>query len=276
MASKYLGQPFDIHGGGADLIFPHHENEIAQSEGAKETEFARYWLHIGMLNVEHEKMSKSLGNFLTIKDALTKTTPEVLRFVLLSTHYRMPLDFSMQKVEEAEKGLTRIYETLARVDDVLKVSSSNPPGPRTSDLGLLTPNSELRTHFVEAMDDDCNTARALGIVFETIREMNRSLDVGQTTELSATRAELAAIASVLGIMNEVPTQFLEAQKQRGLAQSQLTPEKIEQLIAERAAVRKAKDFKRGDEIRDQLAKQGVILKDSPTGTTWTMEGGWKR
>ena len=268
MCSKYLGQPFDIHGGGSDLIFPHHENEIAQSEGAKGTELARYWLHNGMVTVEQEKMSKSLGNFLTIKDALTKTTPEVLRFVLLSTHYRMPLDFSMQKVEEAEKGLTRIYETLARVDAALGGSSS-----WTKEL--RTPNSELRTRFCEAMDDDCNTARVLGVVFETVREMNRVLDAGQTTDLAATRADLAAIASVLGIMTEVPAQFLEAQKQRGLAQSQLTPEKIEQLIAERAAARKAKDFKRGDTIRDQLAEQGVILKDSPTGTTWTIEGGRK-
>ncbi|MBM4255384.1 MAG: cysteine--tRNA ligase [Deltaproteobacteria bacterium] len=267
MSSKYLGQPFDIHGGGSDLIFPHHENEIAQSEGAKGTEFARYWLHNGMVSVEHEKMSKSLGNFLTIKDALTKTTPEVLRYVLLSTHYRMPLDFSMQKVEEAEKGLTRIYETLARVDAVVGLSYQTNQ-PRTA-------NSELDKRFREAMDDDCNTARALGVVFESIRELNRSLDAGQTADLAATRAGLTAIASVLGIMNEVPTQFLEAQKQRGLTQSELTPEKIEVLIAERAAARKAKNFKRGDEIRDQLAAQGVILKDSPTGTTWTMESGRK-
>ena len=267
MASKYLGQPFDIHGGGSDLIFPHHENEIAQSEGAKGMEFAHYWLHNGMVTVEHEKMSKSLGNFLTIADALTKTTPEVLRFVLLSTHYRMPLDFSMQKVEEAEKGLTRIYEALARVDEALNVAPQA-PRPRTE-------KSELLTRFREAMDDDCNTAQALGAVFETIRDLNRSLDTGQTTDLAATRAELTAIASVLGVMKEVPTQFLEAQKRRGLAQSQLTPEKIEALIAERAAARKAKDFKRGDAIRDELAGQGVILKDSPTGTTWTMESGRK-
>lgn len=274
MASKYLGQPFDIHGGGSDLIFPHHENEIAQSEGAKETEFARYWLHNGMVTVEQEKMSKSLGNFLTIADALTKTTPEVLRFVLLSTHYRMPLDFSVQKVEEAEKGLTRIYETLARVDATLGGSSfTDRLRPPTSDLSVR--DSELQAHFREAMDDDCNTARALGVVFETIREMNRSLDVGQATNLGATRADLVAIASVLGIMNEVPAQFLDTQKQRGLAQSQLTPERIEQLIDERAAARKAKDFKRGDEIRNQLAEQGVILKDSPTGTMWTIEGGRK-
>ena len=271
MSSRYLGQPFDIHGGGSDLIFPHHENELAQSEGAKECEFARYWLHNGMVTVEQEKMSKSLGNFLTISEALTKTTPEALRLVLLSTHYRMPLDFSMQKVEEAEKGLTRIYETLARVDAAL--GDSVPGGLRTPNPELSTRDSELRTRFVEAMDDDCNTARALGVIFDGIRELNRALDVGQTTDVPIVRQELATFGSVLGIMNEVPSQFLEAQKQRGLAQTQLTPEVIEQLIAERAAARKAKDFKRGDAIRDQLAEQGVTLKDSPTGTTWTMARG---
>jgi cysteinyl-tRNA synthetase len=266
MSSKYLGQPFDIHGGGSDLIFPHHENEIAQSEGAKGREFARYWIHNGMVTVEQEKMSKSLGNFLTISEALTKTTPEALRLVLLSTHYRMPLDFSMQRVEEAEKGLTRIYETLARVDAALGATS-----PAAGEL--RAPDPELRARFVEAMDDDCNTARALGVVFDGVRELNRALDTGQMADVPGIRQGLAAIGSVLGIMNEVPSQFLAAQKQRALAQTQLTPEAIEQLIAERAAARKAKDFKRGDAIRDQLAAQGVILKDSPTGTTWTMESG---
>lgn len=267
MSSKYLGQPFDIHGGGSDLIFPHHENELAQSEGAKECEFARYWLHNGMVTVEQEKMSKSLGNFLTISEALTKTTPEALRLVLLSTHYRMPLDFSEQKVEEAEKGLTRIYETLARVDAVLPAQA---PGQMSE--GSFA-SSSLLARFRDAMDDDCNTARALGVVFDSIRDLNRTLDVGQTSEIPLIRKGLAAIGAVLGLMNEVPARFLEAQKQRGLAQTHLTPEAIEQLIAERAAARKAKDFKRSDAIRDQLSEHGVILKDSPTGTTWTIESG---
>jgi cysteinyl-tRNA synthetase len=266
MSSKYLGQPFDIHGGGSDLIFPHHENEIAQSEGAKSHELARYWLHNGMVTVEQEKMSKSLGNFLTIQDTLKKTTPEVLRFVLLSTHYRMPLDFSEQKVEEANKALTRIYETLARVDAAL-----------SNDLSLTKPeqagtaSSPLQTRFREAMDDDCNTARALGVIFESIREMNRALDAGETAGLAETRGDLTAIGAVLGLMDEAPTRFLEERKQRGLVQAQLTPEVIEQLIAERAAARKGRDFKRADAIRVQLAEQGVTLQDSPTGTTWTIE-----
>ncbi len=270
MASKYLGQPFDIHGGGSDLIFPHHENEIAQSEGAKGVELARYWLHNGMVTVEQEKMSKSLGNFLTISEALTRAEPEVLRLVLLSTHYRMPLDFSEQKMEEAEKGLVRIYETLARVDAAPGVAGV---GTRSSALGAR--HSALLRRFREAMDDDCNTARALGVVFETVRELNRALDAGETSELAATRAALLSIASVLGVMNEAPDQYLQRRKQRGLQQTRLTPEAIEHLIAERAAARKARDFKRADEIRARLAAVGVVLQDSPSGTTWTMEAGKK-
>jgi len=264
MSSRYLGQPFDIHGGGSDLIFPHHENEIAQSEGAKGYVLSRYWLHNGMVTVEQEKMSKSLGNFLTISEALSKTTPEVLRLVLLSTHYRMPLDFSEQKLEEAEKGLTRIYETLARLDTALKTAPQHATGTR---------HSELLLRFREAMDDDCNTARALGVVFESIREVNRALDAGEIAGLEVEQQELAAVSSVLGIMQEAPQLFLEHRKQRGLAQTQLTPEAIEQLIAERTAARKARDFKRADAIRAGLEEQGVILQDSPTGTTWTVESG---
>ena len=265
MCSKYLGQPFDIHGGGSDLIFPHHENEIAQSEGAHGQMLARYWLHNGMVTVEQEKMSKSLGNFLTISEALTKTTPEILRFVLLSTHYRMPLDFSDQKLEEAEKGLVRIYETLARVDAAL---SSQP--------SALSPQpSVLLDHFREAMDDDCNTARALGVIFESVRELNRALDAGESATLASVRRDLAAISEVLGIMAEPPAQFLEERKQRGLQQTELTPAMIEQRIADRVAARKARDFKQADAIRDQLAALGVVLKDSPAGTTWTIEAGRK-
>jgi cysteinyl-tRNA synthetase len=263
MCSKYLGQPFDIHGGGSDLIFPHHENEIAQSEGAKGSALARYWLHNGMVTVEQEKMSKSLGNFLTIRDALAKVTPEVLRIVLLSTHYRMPLDFSEQKMEESEKGLERIYETLARADAVLQTTVPPAAEEPASDSAL--------SRFREAMDDDCNTAKALGIIFESVRELNRLLDAGQTAKARSIRQELASIGFVLGIMLEAPDQFLQQQKQRGLARTELTPEMIEQLIAERAAARKARDFKRADAVRKQLEEQGVILQDSSTGTTWKIE-----
>jgi cysteinyl-tRNA synthetase len=221
-----------------------------------------------MVTVEQEKMSKSLGNFLTIQDALKQTSPEGLRLILLSTHYRMPLDFSEQKMEEAEKGLTRIYEALARADAVLP-----PPGTAQAGEGNrpAVAEGELLTRFREAMDDDFNTARALGSIFENIRELNRALDAGQTTNLAELRADLAKVGAVLGIMNEVPAQFLHEQKQRGLAQTRLTPDAIERLIAERAAARQARDFKRADAIRAQLAEQGVTLQDTPTGTTWRIE-----
>ena len=259
MSSKYLGQPFDIHGGGADLIFPHHENEIAQSEGAKGCALARYWLHNGMVTVEQEKMSKSLGNFLTIEAALSQvSTPEVLRQVLLSSHYRMALDFSTQKLTEAEKGLTRIYETLARADAAIGAANGEDESAHIK-------------RFREAMDDDCNTPRALGVIFDGVREMNRELDAGRATTAAILRSEIAEMGGVLGLFQEHPAQFLEHQKQTGLAEASLTPEAIEALITERAAARKEKNFQRADEIRAQLDAQGIVLKDSPTGTTWTVK-----
>jgi cysteinyl-tRNA synthetase len=229
------------------------------------------------VTVEQEKMSKSLGNFLTISEALTKVTPEVLRLVLLSTHYRMPLDFSVQKLEEAEKGLTRIYETLALVDAVLPASPSPMSGHSDPAAlrSLLRPGSAsdhaLLVRFREAMDDDCNTARALGVVFESVREVNRALDARQTAGLDTMRQGLATVGAVLGIMNEAPGLFLQQRNQRGLEQTHLTPETIEHLIAERAAARKARDFKRADALRAQLQEQGILLQDNPTGTTWTVD-----
>lgn len=268
MSSRYLGQPFDIHGGGADLIFPHHENEIAQSEGARDTDLARYWLHNGMVTVEHEKMSKSLGNFLTISEVLASRAAEVLRLVLLSTQYRMPLDFSNQKMDEAQKSLRRVYETLARIDEAVPQDATlENAGNRTVDQVADSPGL---TRFQEAMDDDCNTPRALGVVFETIREANRVLDAGQTDALRQLRTDLATIGKVLGILQEAPRAFLQRMKQEGLASTSLTPEAIEQFIADRAAARKAKDFKKADDIRDQLQAQGIVLKDSATGTSWTV------
>ena len=262
MSSKYLGQPFDIHGGGADLIFPHHENEIAQSEGARGCALARYWLHNGMVTVEQEKMSKSLGNFLTIEAALSQvSTPEVLRQVLLSSHYRMALDFSTQKLTAAEKGLTRIYETLARADEAI---GDNGTGEGPDDAPLVS-------RFREAMDDDCNTPRALGVIFDGVREMNRALDAGQLQTVVQLRRDLTTIGNVVGLLEESPAQFVDSQKQTGLAEASLTPEAIEALIDERAVARKEKNFQRADDIRAQLAEQGIVLKDSPTGTTWTVK-----
>ncbi len=281
MSMEFLGKTFDIHGGGKDLVFPHHENEIAQSEAANGCQFVRYWLHNGFININAEKMSKSLGNFFTIREVLKKYDPETLRFFLLSAHYRSPIDFSDKNLDDAQSGLERIYGCLAALDEILKGLS---PSAEIAVQENLTPvGLELQekvnqfvTRFVEAMDDDFNAAQALGFLFETVRATNRFLaEPKELTPLalsliSQVRHLFALAGTVLGLFTNCPATWLAEIKRAKADQIDITSDEIERLIAERTEARGAKNFKRGDEIRDLLLAKGILLLDSAHGTTWNV------
>ncbi|GFE62227.1 cysteine--tRNA ligase [Geobacter sp. AOG2] len=281
MSMEFLGATFDFHGGGKDLIFPHHENEIAQSEAANGCQFVRYWLHNGFVNINSEKMSKSLGNFFTIRQVLEKFDPETLRFFILSAHYRSPIDFSDQNLDEAQAGLERIYSCLAALDEILLENPGIPELPVAEALAGAGPDlqdklEDLIPRFREAMDDDFNTAQALGVLFDAVRASNRFL--AEANEISSAGLSLIArarrsfteIGQVLGLFGNGPAAWLEQIKSSKAGRIDLSPAEIEALIAERAEARKAKDFKRSDEIRDMLLERGIQLLDSAQGTTWNV------
>jgi cysteinyl-tRNA synthetase len=269
MSTKFLGETLDIHGGGKDLIFPHHENEIAQSEAASGKPFVKYWLHNGFVNINSEKMSKSLGNFFTIKEILERYDAEVLRFFLLSAHYRSPIDFSDQNLKEAELGLERIYKALAGIDE--RLASGTSPVADADNAEFEEKVAGFAGRFGDAMDDDFNTALALGHLFDLVRVVNRELPTASTGLLEKVKAEVAKLASVLGICDSVPAAFLQRMKDRKTSEMEMSSEEIEALIAERAEARKAKNFKRGDEIRDLLLEKNIVLLDSAQGTTWKVK-----
>jgi len=265
MSRELLGETFDIHGGGKDLIFPHHENEIAQSEGAWDRPFAKYWLHNGFVNINQEKMSKSLGNFLTIRDTLARHHPEALRLFLLSSHYRSPLDYNDTALQEATARLERIYTMAARAEERL-----GPAAP--ADLE----NRPYWPLFCEAMDDDFNTAAGLAVLFEGVRRLNAVMDEQEKApsghalaELRAGRADIVAIGrDILGILTEPPGAYFEKAKQRRLADSAVDPAKIQALIDKRTAARKAKDWATADRVRQQLDDMNIRIEDRPEGTIW--------
>ncbi|MGB6065547.1 MAG: cysteine--tRNA ligase [Desulfomonilaceae bacterium] len=267
MSMRLLGEEFDIHGGGADLAFPHHENEIAQSEAATGKHFAKYWIHNGFVNISSEKMSKSLGNVLNIRDILKSVHPEALRLFLISSHYRSPLDYNESSIKESASALERLYAAMVAVDDV-----SNRNG--TSDE-LPEELADMSDRFTEAMDDDFNTPRALAILFGVARSINRYSTSDSLSEiprphlLARVKDEVISLSrEILGILKEEPAHFMENLRKSGVVGLEISEEEIESLIAQRAQARSKKDFARADEIRRALADNHILLEDSPKGTTW--------
>jgi len=255
MSCSHLGDTFDIHGGGMDLKFPHHENEIAQARAANGGGFARYWLHNGFVNINAEKMSKSLGNFFTIREVTEKYHPEVLRMFMLGTHYRSPLDFSDAALDAAKAGLDRLYETARRCHSA--EDSEEGSGVRGQEE-LISHVSPLTPHFITAMNDDFNTPEALACLFDVSRALNKGLDAG--ADVAELLAQFTAMCGVLGIVQHDVEHWFQS--------GDVDAERIEALIGERAAAKQARDFARADAIRDALAAEGIVLEDSPGGTTW--------
>ncbi|RPH50044.1 MAG: cysteine--tRNA ligase [Desulfobacteraceae bacterium] len=265
MSSAYLGETFDIHGGGKDLVFPHHENEIAQSEGATGKPFAKYWIHNGFVNINHEKMSKSLGNFLLIKDILKTYHPDSVRLFLLSNHYRSPIDYTSKAMDESDAGLDKIYSLIKRVEDVpglvLKVVQDVP--------------GDYWKQFCGAMDDDFNTARGIGILFDAVRHVNRLMDEssGAIPEdvkitIGKIHAEIRKIGKVIGILSESAGAYFERKKIKFIEKKAIDPSAIDALVRERFEARKAKNWKKADEIRKKLSDMDVLIEDRPDGTIW--------
>lgn len=256
MARHFLGQTIDIHGGGQDLIFPHHENEIAQSECANDAEFAHYWMHNGYINIDNRKMSKSLGNFFTVRDVAQKYGYEPIRFLMLSAQYRTPINYSDAIMEQSVAALDRLYHCKDALTDALANAADAVPG--AEDERAL---SAWREKFNAAMDDDLNTADALSILFELVKEINTKLADGSAAPgwLKGADALFDTFCNVLGLLYERKKQSLDAE--------------VEALIEKRQQARKTKDFKTADEIRDALAARGIVLKDTPQGVKWEIKTG---
>lgn len=253
MSKKYLGEEIDIHAGGEDLVFPHHENEIAQSEAANEKPFARYWMHNAFLNINNHKMSKSLGNFFTVRDVSEKYDLQVLRFFMLSAHYRSPLNFSEELMEAAGSGYERIVNGVGNLNYLLENSKSDKISEE--EQALLKEAESYRVKFEQAMEDDFNTADALAAIFELVKFANSHADAEKSAPfLGSLKEEILKLSDICGLIVEKKPELLE--------------EDIEALIKERQQARKAKNFGRADEIRKELLDRGIILEDTREGVKW--------
>jgi cysteinyl-tRNA synthetase len=264
MSSSLLGETIDIHGGGKDLVFPHHENEIAQSEAAFGKKFVRYWIHNGFVNINQEKMSKSLGNFLLIKDIIKIYHPESVRLFLLSNHYRSPIDFNEKAMEEASGALEKIYTFLERVEDQLGVQVK-----RDDTSGGLW------QEFCDAMNDDFNTAQGLGVLFSAVRNLNRIIDESgdrlsdkDWEQVKAGYSDVLEIGDILGIFKQSPKRYFEQKRQKGIKKEAIDPKLIEKMVHDRTEARKSKDWAKADKIRDELLEMKIILEDRADGTVW--------
>ncbi len=255
MAKKYLGDTIDIHAGGEDLVFPHHENEIAQSEAANDAPFARYWMHNGFINVNNEKMSKSKGNFFTLRDIVAEVPYDVVRFFILSGHYRSPINFSRELMNAAGNGLDRIKACGKQMEFLLKSAQ----GAMTEgEKELAAQCDKFREQFEAAMDDDFNTANAITAIFDIVKFANSNINENSSKEfIEAVENEFKALCGILGI------KLTEKQ-------AQVDVEKIEALIAERTAAKKNKDFARADEIRAELTNMGILIEDTRAGVRWSV------
>ena len=262
MSRKYLGEEIDIHAGGEDLIFPHHENEIAQSEAANDKEFAKYWMHNAFLNINNRKMSKSAGNFFTVRDISEKFDLQVLRFFMLSAHYRSPLNFSADLMEAAKNGLDRIVSCVSNLNFLLDAAGDNGTQTVAADGGMAEKEATLLkeaetyiTKFDEAMDDDINTADAISVIFELVKFANTNVsEQSGKAFIQALKDEIVMLSDICGLIVDRKEEILDTE--------------IEALIQERQDARKAKNFARADEIRDTLAAQGIILEDTREGVKW--------
>jgi cysteinyl-tRNA synthetase len=266
MSKKYLGDSFDIHGGGKDLIFPHHENEIAQSMGATGSPFVNIWVHHGFVTIRDEKMSKSLGNFLTIRDVLERFRPEALRLFVFSTHYQSPLNYSEDAIKDAGTGLERLYGCMA---EIAALPESGAEGKGSVVAKKDRPKlAGLEERFQEVMDNDFNTAQGIGLLFEAVKVLNkiiRALPAAPAQEdldlLHASGAKIRELAGIMGLLVEDPAAHVRKVQEELL-------QKIEKMILERTLARREKDWARGDAIREELLAHGIELKDGPEGTSW--------